>query len=253
MPALYPTLQPANFVSAASAGSAASVTTTGVTTTSGSLFVAPVFAFGNNIGSTPLSDSNGNTWTAAITTQGSTKGWGAMYYVANGIGGASHTFTFTPSSNDFLVICVFEIPGAKTSGVLGNTNFSTASTTTHASGTVTVGADDPEILIGGCALSAAAEGAGIITSQFHALAVRLAATGTTEGACVGYRVAPASTTDQFAVTTSSVQNETILIAGFKAAEASGGSGLTWAPISILAGTGLSLIRTIASGSGMGRS
>ena len=250
--ATYPTLQPLQFVSAVSAGSQTSVTTAGVTTTSGSLLVALVFAFGNTIGATPVSDSKSNTWVAAIPSQGTTKGWGAMYYVANALGGASHTFTFTPSSSDFLVIGVYEIPGAATASVLNGTNFSTASTTTHDSGDITAGSAVPEIFIGGCALSAVLEGAGTITRQFHALGLRVAATATTEGMCTGYRVVPVDTTDKFTLETGSVQNETILIAGFKAAEAAGGSGLTWAPLSILAGAGLSLVRTVASGGGMGR-
>lgn len=213
-------LTPAKRIVATSSGTASSVTTAAVTTTSGNLLVAMVFCFGNQIGATPVSDSKGNTWSSAIASTGVTQGWGAMFYVANATGGASHTFTFTPTGSDFLTMVVFEVENAATSSVLSNTNSSTASTTSHSSGNITANATVPEIFIGGMALSAAIEGAGSTTANYWSAALRgLAATGTTEGAVSSWRVVDPSTTDAFAVTTGTAGNETILIAGFKAASA----------------------------------
>lgn len=214
---------------ATSSGSATSVTTSAATTTSGNLLVVMVFCFGNHIGASPVTDSKSNTWTAAISSTGTTQGWAAMFYAANATGGASHTFTFTASSSDYLTMVVFEVEGAATSSVLSNTSSSTASTASHSSGNITANTSVSEIFIGGLALSAAAEGTGTTSANYWSPTfLGTAATGTTEGAASGWRIVAPSTTSAFAVTTSTAANETIIVAGFKAESATPSSGGAYA-------------------------
>lgn len=213
---------------AQSSNTAASVTTSGVTTTSGNLLVVSVVAFGNNIGASPVTDSKSNTWTAAIASTGTSKGFGAMFYVANCTGGASHTFTFTPTSNDFIAIAVLEVSGAATSSVLSNTNSASNSTATHSSGNITAGASFPEIFVGSMALSANSEIPATVTKLLWPWTFTNPAT-TREGIMLGYKFVDPSVTDSFTVTANAASNETIMIAGFKSATApSGSAGGAWA-------------------------
>lgn len=205
---------PVQFITARSSGSAASVTTGAITTTSGNLLVALVFSFGNNIGATPLSDSKGNTWSAAIASTGTTQGWGAMFYVANATGGASHTFTFTPSSSDFIIIFVIEIAAAALSNVLNNTSSSSASTSTPNSGSISANAGVDEIFVGGGAISNVAENLPVAGGQFFA-ATPFAATASNEGGIAAVRSVPSGGSGAFSYTKSAVANETVLVAGFK--------------------------------------
>lgn len=204
---------PVKTVLTKSSNTAASVTTSGITTTTGDLLVVAITCFGNHIGATPVTDSLSNTWTAAISSTGTTKGWGAIFYCANCTGGTGHTFTFTPSSSDFIAIGVLAIQGAATSSVLGSTATSTASGTTHTAGSITSGVTQ-EILVGAGALSASAEGTpGVADGRWYD--ANLVAGATSEGIVLAWRLVDPNTTDSFVYTTSNTQNETVMIAGFK--------------------------------------
>lgn len=209
--------KPSQYVVARSAGSAASITTTGITTVSGRLLVAVLTCFGNNIGASPVTDSKGNTWSTAIASVGTTQGWGAMFYVPNCTGGAAHTFTFTGVGSDFLSIAVYEIPGADISSPLGSTSSSTTNATTHSSGNITSGSR-LEIFIGVGAISRGAEATPVVTTgSVNWFPQSQLPDGSLEGIATAFRLADAGVTDQFTYTTSSAFAEACLVAGFKQA------------------------------------
>jgi len=212
---------PVQHVSKVSSNSAASVVTGAITTTaSGSLFVAVVVAFANTIGA--VTDSKANSWSTAQASTGTTNGFVAIFYTANATGGASHTFTFTPTSNDFIGISVFEITGAS-STPLSNHNGSVANSTTHTSPSITSGSAVSEVFIGGGPLSATGEGVPVLNSSLWYLGAAAAATSVTEGIISAFRFVNVNITDSFSFTTSSARNEGVVIAGFKAASAGGAS------------------------------
>lgn len=209
-----------NFDSAASPP-ASSVTTPGITTVSGRVLVALISSFANSIGATPITDSNSNTWVAAISAQGNTEGYGAIFYCENCVGGAAHTFTFTPTGSDYIAIAVVEISGSLTSGALNGTNFSVANTASHASGNVTA-ASLPELMVGICAISRTAEGLGV--AAFPQVQLLSVPGSTAEGMVVGWKLIDGGASDQFTVTTSSSNREFIGVASFKSAATGGGGG-----------------------------
>jgi hypothetical protein len=211
-------------VSAISSGSQASVTTSGITTTSGNLLVAIIYNFGNGIGGTPITDSNSNTWAQAIASTGTSRGWGAMYYVANCTGGAAHTFTFTPSSSNFINITVYEITGAATSSVLGNTSTSTAASGSRNSGSITASGGVDEIFIGAGGSSAVGTLSAPTSVPLWWLAHNNGGTASTEGRTTYWREVAAGGSDSFAYSASNSGNETVMIAGFKVDPAIGGGG-----------------------------
>lgn len=202
--------------------SVASVTTTAMTTQSGDLFVAIVTCFTNKIGTTPLSDSKGNTWVQAVASTGTTNGFTAMYYVANGTGGAGHTFTFTPTAADFIAISVIEISGAALSSVLSQTNGAVANSTTHTTGSITAGATD-EVFIGGGAVSQSAEGTPVLNKTLW-WGVAALPDGSVEGIVSAFRFVGTGVADTFSYTTSSASNEGVVIAGFKSAAVASSAG-----------------------------
>lgn len=206
------------------AGNAASITTTATTTTTGNLLVVCIACFTNKIGATPITDSKGNTWVAAISSTGTTNGFGAMYYVANCTGGASHTFTFTPTGSDFIAMSVIEISGAALSSVLGSTATSTTTgSATHTAGSITSNSSVAEIFIGFCTDSHNAPPS--ITGTDPATWATIAAINgaVTEGIIAGFRIVSPSFTDTFSCTSSAL-NEMAGIAGFKAAVVASGAG-----------------------------
>lgn len=214
---------------ASAQGSATSVTTTGVTTqATGSTFVACVGAFTNTIGASPVTDNKGNTYVAAIGSQGSTEGWGAIFYCENASGGAGHTFTFTPTGSDFISITVVEITGAAVSSALTSTNFSTATGLTHVTGNVTAGASAPEVLIACVVLSRVVDGVG--TTAYPALVLNgMIASGSAEGMTVAGRLLNPSQTASVTFTMAASNPAFAGAATFKAAAtSSGGSGGAWA-------------------------
>jgi hypothetical protein len=204
------------------AGTVAAVTTAAITTTPGNLLVAIPIAFSTgHIGATPITDSKGNTWTSAIAAFGGSQSNEAMHYVANCLGGASHTFTFTGATSGLLVLIVYEIAGAALSSVLGSTSTSIANTATHATGTITSNATVPELFLGVLGLSATeacslpiAPPAGSDWSGLSGVGA-----GANMGGMTAFRIVGPSVTDSFQLrrTPSVARVEAIMIAGFKAA------------------------------------
>jgi hypothetical protein len=205
--------------------SAASVTTAAVTTTaSGSLFIVGIACFTNKIGATPITDSKGNTWTQALGSTGSgANGYIAIFYSANATGGASHTFTFTPTSSDFIAIGVLEVQGAALSSVLGSVSSSTASAASHSSGNITSNATVAEVFFGFGALSFTNEGTPTLSSSLWYSAAMLP-DGAVEGLAMAFRFVAPSTTDQFTYNTGAAHNEGVAVAGFLAAATAGSGG-----------------------------
>lgn len=221
MSVYYPA--PVAAVSAQSSGSAASVTTAGITTVNGSLLVALIACEGAHIGGTPITDSKSNTWVNAVATaSGDSKV--ALWYVANCIGGASHTFTFTPTSSDFVAIGVINVTQAALTSVIGSTNSTVATSATHASGNITSSTN--EIWIGGGGIDHTNEVSGSgtpwITEPFMRV-LMLPATATQEGFVMGLRCVSSGVTGQFTWNAAASQLEASIVAAFVGATVSGGS------------------------------
>jgi len=104
-------------IKTAQSGSAASITTAAMTTTSGNFLAGGCCDFTQTITGTRISDSKSNTWQT-----GRIQGRIATYYAENCIGGSGHTFTFTPVASDFLAIGIYEISGINSSSSLDVVN-----------------------------------------------------------------------------------------------------------------------------------
>lgn len=135
----------------AQAANASSVTTASFTSTSGNLLVVTASWYANQAGpaATPISDSKGNTWTAAFAE--TTNGEGdaiRQWYAKNISGGTSHTITFTLTGSGFPTICFSEISGAETEAPLDKTAVGTDTTSPHTSPATATTAQADEILIG---------------------------------------------------------------------------------------------------------
>lgn len=217
------------WIPAAPNGSSASVTTPAITTVSGSLLVAMVFCETNKIGASPLSDSKSNTWSSAVAAFGSAT-FAAMFYVENCTGGASHTFTFTPTSSDFISMLVLEITGAATSGSLNGTSTSTTNTASHNSGNITAGSSVPELWVGGWNPATSAAMVTVTVDPTWCWG-KIQVGATIEGEFFGMRPADPSTVGAFSLSASTSAASPIMVAGFKSATAApsgGGGSYVWA-------------------------
>jgi hypothetical protein len=104
--------------SAANTAGSQTITTPGVTTTTGSTLIAFCHIQGNTFdATTPISDSNGNTWTLLGSDVTYNVNWHARAYKAVNItGGAGHTVTFKGSTTGlFFASFVCEVTGAPAS------------------------------------------------------------------------------------------------------------------------------------------
>ena len=213
---------------AVSSGSAASVTTSGVTTTSGNLVVVAVAAFSNIIGATPITDNKSNTWNAAITSFGATEGWLALFYAENITGGAAHTFTFTPSSSGFIAIAVIEIENMPTSSSLNHTATATGTGSTLTAGPITADAGIREIMVGAAALSDAGCSYPLDTlSAIKGFNFRHANAGANnEGIIIAWTEVDDGDSRSFTAFRAVGDNDSVCIAGFKAADPAPGGGET---------------------------
>jgi hypothetical protein len=212
----------ANAVSVAPTGSFNSIVAPAFNSNSGDLLVAAFVTFGTHTLTSPVSDNKSNTWSQAIGLTGVTQGFGWMYYAPNIAGGAGHVVTVALPIADFAALAVYEISGAALSSVLGSTNTSTASGTTHSSGNITSNSVVPEVFVGIGAVSRNAESAPVVSAYGWVPPLLKAAGASNEGFASGVRFVPQSVTDQFTFTDSAAFNEACLIAGFKAASSSGG-------------------------------
>jgi hypothetical protein len=209
-------------------GGNTSITTSAISTTSGNALIVFGACFANHIGSAPFSDSGSHTWSIAVANTGATKGWAACGYVTNITGSGSHTFTFTVSVADFIAMAVFEVQGLDASP-FNHSATSTASTSTHSSGSITADAGVDELHFGFMPLSATTEAVTIssVTSTDHAWSSRFEnATATTEGWIAAVASVPSGGSTTYAVSTGSAQNETIMNVGFKGAAPSAGGAYT---------------------------
>jgi len=195
-------------------------TTAAITTNNGSMFIA-VSCGELTPGTSSISDSKGNTWVQALrTTTGGSRI--QIAYTTTFIGGSGHTFTYTATGNDWVAFTAIEVINCATSSVLNGTNSTVASTTTHASGTITSGSDN-ELWIGVGGLDSGTAGFSaphIWPTQF------IQPLGSPDGSIVAFRWVGPGVTDEFVWTGLSTVTEGSAIAGFKAAAASGGGGGT---------------------------
>lgn len=199
-----------------SAGSAASVTTPSITITAGSLVVALLFCDNNRIGTTPMSGTGGQTWASGIASFGSST-FAGVFYAENAVAGAQ-TFTFTPTSSDFIAICILEVSAVALTSSIGSTSTSVTNTSDHNSGNITSNGTVPEIFVGLWNPDQATS-----TLPANVLGVLWGwnwknTTGTTEGGLVGWRIVGPSVTDGFAVKAATSRASPIGIIGFKAAD-----------------------------------
>lgn len=201
-------------------GTAASATTNAIDTTRANLIVVAVSLFSNKFGGTPascMSDSKSNTWQLAVGPAG---GKAAIFYAENAITDANHTFTFTPTSSEFIAMGVVGIAGALTSGALSNTNSGTGGSDPRLSGSISAVTD--EIMVGA---ASAGGGAAATINGSTWFPIQLQPDGGTEGQVMGFTLAASGESFQFSGTSGSGFNEGAVIAGFKL-QASGGGGGT---------------------------
>lgn len=202
--------------------SSASTTTTGITTR-GNLLVALVWTFTDKLGSTPISDSNGNTWVQAIANTGTTEGWGQMWYCLNPSVGAGHTFTLTPTASDFLSIVVFDVEGAASASVLGSTAAASVTGTTRSAGPITAGAG-PELFIGGCVTERVVQGTPVIIGAewWFGIPSLPVGGGGNSGYCAAIMHAAPGESGTFSATFASASNNTTaMVAAFRGAPGGG--------------------------------
>ena len=95
----------------------ATTVTVTATSTNGASWVVWCASNGG-FGATPITDNKGNTYTQIGTNVTAFTVTGTLWYVQNGTGGASHTWTGTPSTSAFNTLIVVEITGGLTSGLL---------------------------------------------------------------------------------------------------------------------------------------
>jgi hypothetical protein len=199
------------------------VTTPGITSTTGHMFVVITSGELAPASSPPITDtsSNGsNTWALAErTTTGDSKV--GIYYTTTRVGGTSHTFTYTPTASDFCTITVLEIANVPTSSPLSGHTSTVATSTTHSSGNITAGSDN-ELWIGAGGLDHVAENTSVITQGGVWVTAAFGSPAASDGYIIGFRTAPAGATGQYTYVASSSFPEGSAIVGFKVA-ASGGS------------------------------
>jgi hypothetical protein len=100
-------------------------------------FIIVLCSIGSGGSPHTMSDTAGNTYTAAVTAYAGQ----TIYYAQNINASASNTVTFTDLSSDYLVLCVAEFSGLPTTGnpVDGST-LTTTGTSTSPSGNLTTSA-----------------------------------------------------------------------------------------------------------------
>lgn len=132
---------------ATASGSVTSITTAGITTTSGNLLVL-VGAVGSVTINTPT-DSKGNTWTPHPNNPQANGGAdikASSWYAKNITGGAGHTFTLNLTGGDFPSMVVLELSGRHTVSPVDVTDHGgdSSQVTSHTLGSLvtTVAGDD---------------------------------------------------------------------------------------------------------------
>lgn len=199
-----------------SSGSVASITSSGITTTTGNALVAVVTAETNLPSATGVTDNGtGTTWTRNVTASGDSKV--AIYTAPNVTGRSGHTVTYTPATSDFVTLTVLELKNVPTSAIVDATNSSAVLSAIHNSGGITASAGVAEILIGAGGTDHGTEGVPRVSGSNWSTVSAAAASGTNEGYVVGTRTVASGTADQFSWTGSATFTEPAAIIGIKGA------------------------------------
>jgi hypothetical protein len=209
--------------------SAASVTTTAISTTTGHAIVVFVSANTATIGATPITDSGSHTWTQAVPATGS-QGASALYYNPSITGSGSHTFTFTPTANDIIEILVIEVSGLAASP-LGQTDADSTSATNHTTGPITAAAGICELFI---AAGGSADAGGPNYQPSGALTSvewnhRMLNGASVNGLVWAWRIVASGASSTWTYATPDSDLDVALIAGFKSAVACGSGGEVSSP------------------------
>ncbi len=128
---------------------AVTLTTTGMTTTSGNCLVVIVSSFTRTFSGSPITDSNSNTWTAAWATAKA-----ACYFALDIVGGVAHTVTVTPpGGSSACAIALAEFSGIDAVDALDEATFAVTTTEPRSSGMTGLTSQRHELLIGGGSVS----------------------------------------------------------------------------------------------------
>lgn len=128
-----------------------SVTTSGVTTSSGNLLLAVAGAWQSGVQNThTITDSNSNTWVevtgSPLLPTSNTKHH--LFYAKNCTGGASHTFTTTIGGTALITLFVMEVSGADTTSPFDKGAGAVGNSTAPSSGATATRTQANEIIIG---------------------------------------------------------------------------------------------------------
>ena len=209
--------------------SATSVATTGVTTTTGSAFLAIVGMGGtqtfSSISDTINGSASGNTWTQIGSEVTFPTDRCRAYYVQNGNGGANHVVTVTVSGAVAITVLLVELTGVLTASVLDGSSLVADAASPFTSGNVATTQAD-EILVAGII------GASGSNPATHAISSASPASGwtiqtsaeETNGAsfftgAIATQTVSATGTYNGGFTESGASNAAVLLAAFKLAAA----------------------------------
>lgn len=206
--------------SVAKQGASTTVTTSAIDTTGCDLLVANIFWSNGANASAGVTDSKGNTWTAA-TKYNASDAANRFYYCQPTSVGSGHTFTIGPP-NTFGGIIVLGFSGVKvTSPYDGVNGANSASASSLATGSLTPSEDN-------CLLIYAATTAGNITAVDVGTLQETAngIGGTTYGGGVGYEIQTTATARNPSFSASVTNQMAASILAFKA-EPAASSGNPW--------------------------
>lgn len=204
----------------------ASCTTPATTTTTGNLFVVSVsWGYTSLTTFTSVTDNKSNTYGNAISWR-SDGGAGDQEtrhdFIANGAGGASHTFTGTLATAYFISIAATEISGAATTTPLDKTAVGDQFASSHTTASTATTSQANELLIGagGTYYSANFTCGGTYTERAN---IPDTGAGDTEGIVVCTRGVTATGAYAFDYTTSAGARTASIISTWKEAAAAAGT------------------------------
>lgn len=206
-------------------GSATSITTTGITTTSGNqVYIGTVvWQTGSTPAdaATPITDSKGNTWVkvGSLTDAGGDRV--SLWYCANIVGGSGHTFTYSVVAGAYETIAVMEFSGAATSSPLdqgSNSTFAAGTTSSTTSPSITTtNAADFLIAVGGGGTGGSADTFSSGSATWTTPAATQQSNSAGELIAMGYAVVSSTGTYSVTFTNSAGGNIAVGIAAFKQA------------------------------------
>lgn len=200
-----------------------SATSGNITSTTGNLFVIAVWTWRNSgdAGINTPTDSKSNTYTEVATNSPQTYDTNcecAMFYCANGTGGASHNFTITSTAGGSLYAkaAMLEFSGMKTSSVLRSSAGTTGNSTAPAPGAT--GAQGTDMTVAVCGTPGNTSPSDITSANVTVQVKQLSFGNGTVGA-VGYGVGVGS--PSFSLASGGADIWGSIGAAFEAAAASG--------------------------------